>query len=92
MTSIAANIDVPGFGFSIPGSGATVIEYTHHDDASEGWRRNGIALVHRGGHEPFVVWRLIRDEDGRWYAESGDYYSNIADAAARYAVRAGARR
>jgi hypothetical protein len=82
-------VDHPPFGHRIKG-GATIVEYTHKDGPGPGWRRNGIGVCYRGGaYEPWVVWSIIQDEDGVWFAEHGDYFSTLSEATEQYKRRGG---
>lgn len=71
-------------------NGAVVLEYTEKEQAGNGWRRNGVGICHRNNErDPFVVWNLIQDEDGGWFAESGDYCQTLIYAVDRYRDRGG---
>lgn len=64
-------------GNIIPSNGWLVLAYTEQYQAGNGWRRSGIAILHRGGYEPFTTHRLIQDEEGVWFAEAGTYHQKL---------------
>lgn len=70
-------------------NGATVVAYTEQHPGGNGYRRHGIALcAYKHGIGDWVTWRVIKDENGDWFAESGNYHMNVIDATADYRERA----
>lgn len=70
-------------------NGRDVLAFTDLHPAGNGSRRYGIGICRWNDHDPYVVWTLIQDEEGEWFAESGDYCRTIAEATAAYTRRGG---
>lgn len=72
-------------------NGAVISAYSEQHPGGNGCRRYGIALcAYAHGIGDWVTWRVIQNEDGEWFAESGNYHSNLADAVDDYRERIGA--
>ena len=68
----------------------TVIAYTQLDPGGQMTRRHGVGICYAPEElHPYVVWTLVRLDDGEWFAESGDYFTDIAGAVAQYKRRGG---
>lgn len=70
-------------------NGREVLAFTDKYPAGNGSRRMGIGICKWDSHDPFVVWNLIQDEEGEWFAEAGNYCRTLPDATRHYVRRGG---
>lgn len=69
-------------------NGARVLEYVHLGDDPP----NGGALC-KWDHaaQPYVTWHVWQHTDGEWRAQTGHYFSTLAEAQEDFIRRCGAR-